>query len=386
MSNKSPFPAPCPHIPHCRACPRYGEPGIAPAAWSALAGLASAHGVGLPPVVQGPPTGFRVRARLAIRGRAGSPEIGLFEPGTHQVLPVPRCAIHHPLVNRVATVVREALAAARVPPYADATHSGIARYLQVVVERSTQSAQVVLVGNCATQEPLAQAFAHIRHELGPRLQSLWFNSQQSTGNVVLGARFEPVCGPGAVTEDFGGALVHYPPGAFGQGNLEVAASLIVQLRSEVPLGAGVVEFYAGVGAIGLSLLDRAARLTFNEVGEHSLHGLALGIAALPEADRARIRVVPGTAGDAAPLVRGAGVVIADPPRKGLDVPLRAQLARDPPGVFLYVSCGLDSLLADAAALVANGRMRLAGLTAYNLMPYTGHVETVARFERVGAAW
>lgn len=383
MSNKSPFPAPCPHIPHCRACPRYGEPGIAPPAWSALARLAAAHGIALPPVVQGPPVAFRVRARLAIRGRVGSPEIGLFEPGTHQVLPVPRCVIHHPLVNRVATVVREALAAARVAPYADATHSGIARYLQVVVERSTQSAQVVLVGNCTTQEPLVGACAHIRHELGPRLHSLWFNSQPSNGNAVLGAGFEPVYGPGAVVERFGGAPVHYPPGAFGQGNLEVATSLIAQLRSEVPQGAAVVEFYAGVGAIGLSLLDRGGQFTLNEVGKHSLQGLALGIAALPEADRARIRVVPGTAGDAAQLAQGAEVVIADPPRKGLDVPLLAQLARDPPGVFLYVSCGLESLLADVAALTAGGRLRLAGLTAYNLMPYTGHVETVARFERVG---
>jgi 23S rRNA (uracil1939-C5)-methyltransferase len=384
MSNKSPSPAPCPHIPQCRACPRYGEPGIAPPAWSALAGLAAAHGIALPPLVQGPPTAFRVRARLAIRGRAGAPQIGLFEPGTHQVLPVPRCAIHHPLVNRVATVVGEALAASRVPPYADATHGGIARYLQVVVERSTQSAQVVLVGNCATQEPLAGAFAHIRHELGPRLHSLWFNSQPSTGNVVLGARFEQLCGPGAVVETFGGEPVHYPPGAFGQGNLEVATSLIAQLRTEVPLGAGVVEFYAGVGAIGLSLLDRGAQFTLNEVGEHSLQGLALGIAALPGAERARIRVVPGTAGDAAQCALGAQVVIADPPRKGLDAPLRAQLASDPPEVFLYVSCGLESLLADTAALTAGGRLRLAGLTAYNLMPYTGHVETVARFERVGS--
>jgi 23S rRNA (uracil1939-C5)-methyltransferase len=381
MSNKSRLPAPCPHIPHCRACPRYGEPGIAPPAWSALATLAARHGCTLPPVVQGPPVAFRLRARLAIRGPGARPQVGLFEPGSHRVLAVPRCAIHHPLVNRVVAVVRDALAGQRVPPYSEATQAGIARYLQVVVERSTQSAQVVLVGNCATPAPLAGCLEQVRRELGPHLHSLWFNSQQGTGNTIVGPHFEPVCGPPTVVEHFGGAPIHYPPGAFGQGNLAVATQLIAQLRTEVPAGSRVVEFYAGVGAIGLSLLEHTGELTLNEVGEHSLQGLALGVAALPGAERARVRVLPGTAAAVAATVAGAEVVIADPPRKGLDAPLLEQLVLHPPERFLYVSCGLESLLADAAALTTGGRLRLAGLTAYNMMPYTGHVETVARFER-----
>jgi tRNA/tmRNA/rRNA uracil-C5-methylase (TrmA/RlmC/RlmD family) len=381
MSNKSRFPAPCPHIPHCRACPRYGEPGIAPPAWSALATLAASHGCTLPPVVQGPPVAFRLRARLAIRGPGARLQIGLFEPGTHDVLAVPRCAIHHPLVNRVVAVVREALAGECVPAYSEATRAGVARYLQVVVERSSQSAQVVLVGNSATPAPLAGSLEQVRRELGPRLHSLWFNSQQGTGNAILGPHFEPVCGKPTVVEHFGGAAIHYPPGAFGQGNLEVATQLIGQLRAEVPVGSRVLELYAGVGAIGLSLLERTGDVKLNEVGEHSLQGLALGVAGLAEADRARVRVLPGTAGAAAAAVAGAEVVIADPPRRGLDAPLLEQLVLHPPERFLYVSCGLESLLADAAALTAGGRLRLAGLTAYNMMPYTGHVETVARFER-----
>jgi 23S rRNA (uracil1939-C5)-methyltransferase len=75
------------------------------------------------------------------------------------------------------------------------------------------------------------------------------------------------------------------------------------------------------------------------------------------------------------------VVIADPPRKGLDPALSAYLVERPPPRFIYVSCGLESLLADTARLTSNGALRLSGLTAFNLMPFTEHVETVARFER-----
>jgi tRNA/tmRNA/rRNA uracil-C5-methylase (TrmA/RlmC/RlmD family) len=47
-----------------------------------------------------------------------------------------------------------------------------------------------------------------------------------------------------------------------------------------------------------------------------------------------------------------------------------------------VSCGLESFLNDTARLTSNGKLRLVALTAFNLMPFTEHVETVARFERV----
>jgi hypothetical protein len=49
-----------------------------------------------------------------------------------------------------------------------------------------------------------------------------------------------------------------------------------------------------------------------------------------------------------------------------------------------VSCGLESFLSDTAQLIARGKLRLGALTAFNLLPFTGHVETVARFERVRA--
>ena len=65
---------------------------------------------------------------------------------------------------------------------------------------------------------------------------------------------------------------------------------------QVPEDARVAEFYAGVGAIGLSLLSRVREIRMNEVGPHSLHGMALGIAALDAADRARVEVVPGPGG------------------------------------------------------------------------------------------
>ncbi len=372
----------CPHRPPCPGCPRLAQPGIAPTARAQLDALARTHG--LPRVriaLDAAETGFRLRARLSIRGRVGSPKLGLFELGTHRVVHIPNCRVQHPLINHVAAVVRRALVEAKLSCYSDKAHLGLARYLQVVIERSSQSAQVVLVANAGAPEPLAQCFGTIRERLGRDLHSLWFNGNQAATNTILGPEFVPVFGPESVVEHFGGAAVHYPPGAFGQSNLEVAGRIIEHLRDEIPTGSRVAEFYAGVGAIGLSVLERAAKLRLNELSRHSLHGLALGLGGLAVAMRARVEVVPGPAGSARAMADDADVVIADPPRKGLDADLTSALTATPPPRFLYVSCGLESFLADSARLTASGKLRLTGLTAFNLLPFTEHVETVARFER-----
>jgi tRNA/tmRNA/rRNA uracil-C5-methylase (TrmA/RlmC/RlmD family) len=372
----------CPHRPPCPGCPRFGEPGIAPITRDALDELAQAHGIPVPATVSGSTTGFRLRARLAIRGRSNSPKIGLFEADSHRVVHIPNCSVQHPLINRVASIVRRALVDTGVTCYSDGAHLGIARYLQVVVERSSETAQVVLVANIATPEPLAACLDLIRERVGSELHSLWFNGNCGQGNTILGPEFHRWCGPDSVIEHFGGPAVHYPPGAFGQNNLDMAQRIVEQVRDAIPAGTVVAEFYAGVGAIGLSAVHRTAELRMNEVGASSLHGLELGLGQLDAEHRAKVSVTPGLAGSAIDMAAGAHVVIADPPRKGLDGELSDYLSEHAPEQFIYVSCGLESLIKDCAQLTSRGKLRLAELTAYNLMPFTEHVETVARFERV----
>ncbi|HEY2779245.1 MAG TPA: hypothetical protein VGI90_00610 [Steroidobacteraceae bacterium] len=343
--------------------------------------LARVHGLPEVPIVLGKSAGFRHRARLAIRGRLGSPKLGLFELNTHRVVHIPNCIVHHPLINKIANVVRRALVDARVTCYSDAAHLGLARYLQVVVERASQTAQVLLVANSTAPDDLAACLNLIRERLGRDLHSLWFNANIERSNSILGPEFHCWWGPPAVVEHFDGAAVHYPPAAFGQSNLDLAQLIIEHVRAQIPAGAQVVEFYAGVGAIGLSLLDRVGHLTLNEVSPHSLQGLHLGIAQLNPQEQAKISVISGEAGTAHSAAAGAQMVIADPPRKGLDPELTNFLGREPPEQFIYVSCSLESFLRDTAQLVSLGRLRLGSLMAFDLMPFTEHVELVARFER-----
>src|SRR5262249_53004649 len=150
-------------------------------------------------------------------------------------------------------------------------------------------------------------------------------------NVILGPHWRRWLGPEAVRESIGGVDVFFPPGAFGQSHLDLADSMVRRVHDWVPTGARVVELYAGSGPIGLGLLRRAAMLVLNESAPDALRGLALGLAARPEEERARARVAAGGAGELSPaLLSGAEVAIVDPPRKGLDSAVLDALCAEPP--------------------------------------------------------
>lgn len=365
----------CPHRPPCPGCPRFGQSGVAPAPLAALTALCADAGLPAPVVVEGDAGGHRHRARLAVRGRAASPKIGIFQERSHRIADVPRCVVHHPLVNAVADAVKQAIRQTGTAPYADAPHRGLLRYVQIVVERGSETAQVVLVGNGDVPAPLEPLAAEVTRRLGPSLHSLWWNGQPERTNTILGPYWHRWTGPPVVRETIGGADVFFPPGAFGQNNLPLADAIVAQVHAWVPDGAVVTEMHAGCGALGLGLLPRVAALRCNEVAPASLDGLTLGIETSPFGDRARILGGPAAAHVGA--LAGADVVIVDPPRKGLDTVLLDALVATPPPRLVVVSCGVEAFVREAAALRTT--MALRALVPFALFPFTEHVETVALF-------
>ena len=316
-----------------------------------------------------------------VRGRAVSPKVGLFQEGSHRIVDVPRCLVHHPTINAVAAAAKTAIRETGATAYADAPHRGAVRALQVVVERATGQAQLVVVANAETPDATAGLTTALASALGPDLHSLWWNGNPARTNTILGPHWARLAGEPAVCEAIGGARVFFPPGAFGQANLPLADRLVAQVHAWVPHGADVVELYAGCGAIGLGLVARAKRVAFNEVSPAGVDGLRMGIAALSPEGRARTAVLPGPATACVDALAAADVVILDPPRKGIDAAVLERLIAAPPARLIVVSCSLVAFLRESVALRGSGRWALRELVPFALFPHTAHVETVALFER-----
>lgn len=372
----------CPHRPPCPGCPRFGEPGPAPDATDAVRRLCETHGLAAPRVHTTPGQGHRHRARLAVRGRARSPKIGLFQAGSHRIVDTPRCAVHHPAINDAVHVLKRAIRETGTRPYADAPHRGALRYAQFVVERATSRVQVVLVGNGESPEVLGELPRVYAEAMGERLQALFFNAQPARTNVILGERMQRLAGEDAITESIAGVEVHFPPAAFGQNHLPLFERAVERIHALVPRDRLVLEAYCGIGAIGLGLLARGP-VRFNERSAPGLAGLARGLAARPARERDRAEIFEGAAGARLDALAGADVVIVDPPRKGLDGPLLDALARRPPARLIYLACGLPRLLEEIPVLVRAGGLRLTGAEIFDFFPFTGHVETLVWLDRDG---
>lgn len=98
---------------------------------------------------------WRTVSKLAVRpDEDGKVTIGLFAPNSHDVLPLPKCRMHHPSINKAVEVITKACHSLSVVPYREAGKSdeddkgsGQLRYVAVNVERSTGAAQITLVWN-----------------------------------------------------------------------------------------------------------------------------------------------------------------------------------------------------------------------------------------------
>ncbi len=319
-----------------------------------------------------------------MRGRASSPKIGIFQEESHRIVDIPSCVIHHPRINETVRILKDCIRDAGAAPYVDSSHRGLLRYVQIVVERARATVQVVLVTNDDAAESAEALAEMLKQRLGPRLHSLWWNGNPVRTNVIFGAHWQCLGGEEALRETIGAVPVYFPPGAFGQSNLDLADRIVADVHALVPDAAVVAEAYAGCGSFGLGLLARAREVRLNEQNPHGLRGLELGLAARPAAERGRARVVPGDASACTAMFAGADVVLVDPPRRGLEAEVLKAIIAARPGRLLYVSCDPASLCRDAGALLESGTLRLRSLKPFALFPYTEHVETLAVFDALRA--
>lgn len=371
----------CPYRPDCPGCPRFGLKHWGTEVEQQLQALSDRVWDGRPLRRRSARAlGFRHRARLAVRGTPERPRIGLFRARSHDVVDAPSCPVHHPHINLVAQAFRQKVIQLKTPVYCDNSRTGLLRYLQLVVERSSGGVQVVAVTNSSSPEPALCLLQSFVEDQELPIHSVFWNGQPESGNYILGPHWKRIAGPEATTERLGGVDVFFPPDAFGQANLQLFDQVVSTIHSWLdergPGGRQVLELYAGAGAIGLGLVAKGYQLTFNEIGSGSLAGLGMGLRALGR----DAPIIEGTAAHAVDAVATADTVVVDPPRKGLERAVLDQLVRTPVRELIYLSCGLPALCREAEQLIEAG-YRVKDCLVWEMFPFTEHVETLIRFVR-----
>jgi 23S rRNA (uracil1939-C5)-methyltransferase len=294
------------------------------------------------------PFGYRATITLTVRWGPGGPTAG-FHHHQHpeRVFPLARCEIAREEINVLWEALRPSLAA--LPHGAD-----VRLKLRVAPDGGLHAVVGGGEGAWTTPTPLVEAAA----ARGLALTIWW----EPTGGAL-----RRLAGPEADR----GAV------AFEQVNPEVASALRAAVLDAVPPGAvgRALDLYAGAGEIAVALAARGWEVALVETNE----------AAVARAgERARregvsLRAIAARVEDLLPALLPAALVVANPPRTGLDERVTAALAARPPERLVYVSCDPATLARDLRRLDAD----TGGLavTCYDMFPQTSHVETVAVLDR-----
>lgn len=374
----------CPHSPNCVGCTfigtPYGRQLVAKEATvrAALASYPSLADVGVGDIVGSPRAfGYRNQVKLVVRRARHGLLLGIYKPGSHQVVDIRACPVHHPLIGSVLAGLAEAVEACGTTIYDERSREGTLRYVVVRISQWAKQAEVILV---TRDRSLPERRELLRRLLRlPRVSSVVQNVNPDPGNVVLGPEYVPLAGSGGLVERVGHLKLKTHAGAFLQANVPVAAKLYAHACAVAEVGAGdtVVDLYCGAGA-----------LTFHLAGQaHTVFGVESSPIAVADA-KANVRLngfhnVRFRAGEAAAglaeLTSGLpriDVVTLNPPRKGADEATRESIAAAAARRIVYVSCEPSTLARDLDWFAAHGYRTLA-VKPFDMLPQTEHVECVA---------
>jgi 23S rRNA (uracil1939-C5)-methyltransferase len=321
------------------------------------------------------PLGYRTNAKLVMARERGVIRIGLYRRGTHQVVDIGDCPLHHPLINRIVRVVREEVQRQKIFVYDPVSRRGLLRYLAVRVSPSSGKAMVTFVTTERNYRQITHLGKWLMRKI-PEVVSVQQNINPSTGNVVFGRDTVRMLGVADLIDKVGDVALRMAPTSFFQVNNEQAAFIYRQVRQWAALERHecAIDLYCGIGGIALHLAQDAAGVAGIEVVEEAVRNAR---------ENARMNGLGNCSfrsGDVSDMVAelapdSVAVVVVNPPRSGCDRPVLEALAGLHSRALIYVSCNPATLARDLDLLQGLG-YRADRLQPVDMFPQTGHLETM----------
>ncbi len=325
-------------------------------------------------IIDGAAAGYRNRAQLPVQGQP--PKIGYYKTGTHQVVDQVACPVNHPRINEILAVLRPRLLHAGINGYDEKRHAGELRHIIIKTGVNTEESFVTFV---ATQKTIPAALYADLPQCQPGLAGVTLNLNPGRTNRILGRQTVRLWGRDYYEEVVAGMRFRIGSQSFFQVNipmLEKILDTIVNLRPWTGQEK-VLDLYAGLGVLGMSLCGRVKEVT---AVEESQVMVAEGMAAARQNQCHNLRFVTGDAAVRIKDFARIDLVIMDPPRRGVEPAVCQALAATDNRILLYLSCNPATLARDAALLQAGG-YRLEQALIFDMFPQTYHIESLTIFTK-----
>ena len=193
------------------------------------------------------------------RKKDGTIISGIYEKGTHKVVPVDECLLEDQRADAIIRDIRSLLKSFKIMIYNEDSGYGLLRH--VMVRTGFASGEIMVVLVCVSPVfPSKNNFVKALRKLHPEITTIVLNVNDRTDSMVLGKRDIVLFGRGYIEDELCGCTFRISPQSFYQVNPVQTKNLYEKAISLAGLTGNerVMDAYCGIGTIGL-IASRDAR-------------------------------------------------------------------------------------------------------------------------------
>lgn len=331
---------------------------------------------------------YRYRNKLVLpigTDGQGNTVCGFFAQRSHRIVPVNDCYIQSDWVKDVISAVINFSKDRHISPFDG--KNGALRHI-VVREVGGKFVIALVSAKMIDVAPLISL-------LGPVFGEFTFllNINASDTNVIFGKEWHICRGDGFIEAEDNGVKFTVGANTFIQVNDAVREKLYSRILGEVSSDSVAIDLYSGGGmltamlakkcgrAYGIEIVEEASRCADELKDMNGLEGKMFNICGAVESN---LGIIAKGAGE-------RGVIVCDPPRKGMERSVVKEIARSGAGKIILVSCNPATLARDLGLLTGTLKEGEGGLykcsepvsdyeillvTPFDMFPQTKHVETL----------
>ena len=288
------------------------------------------------------------------RDRKGNIISGIYEEGTHRVVPVENCLIEDEKSQEIIRTIRGMLKSFKIRTYDEDTGYGLLRHVLIRRGFSTGEIMAVLVTGSPIF-PSKNNFVKALRKAHPEITTVVLNVNDRQTSMVLGDREKPIFGPGFIKDRLCGCMFRISPKSFYQVN-PVQTEILYQTAIDYAGLTGketVIDAYCGIGTIGLIAAKKAGKVIGVELNKDAVKD-------------ARINAKENK--------------ITDPPRAGSDERFLSSVVKLSPKKVIYISCNPETLARDLKYLTKH-HYKVEKIQPVDMFPFCNHCETVCELVR-----
>ncbi len=316
------------------------------------------------------------------RKRDGSIVSGVYEAGTHRVVPVERCLIEDQRADRIIGTIRRLAPSFRITIYNENSGYGLLRHVMVRVGHKTGQILLTLVVTSPIF-PSKNNFVKALRKEHPEITSIVLNLNEKNTSMVLGERNIVLYGKGYIEDILCGKKFRISPSSFYQIN-SIQTEVLYRKAIELAALTGrekVFDAYSGIGTIGIAASGSASEVTCVELNADAVRDARYN--ARMNGVR-NIRFYQDDAGRFLERMAAAGekvdVLFMDPPRSGSTETFIDAVSSMKPERIVYISCNPETLARDLRYFRKRG-YRAGEAYPVDMFAWSGSIETVVALQQ-----